>query len=149
MTEIRFYHLLTQTSEQALPQILQKALAAGHRIVVHGGSEAYIDRLNESLWTFRADSFLPHGTKKDGHAADQPIYLTGEDENPNNADVLILTGGAVSAHMDAYGLCCEIFDGRDEGAVQAARAKWTSCKGAGHDVTYWQQNENGGWDKKA
>ncbi len=148
MTEIRFYHLQTQTLEQALPQILTKALAAGKRIVVHTATENEAERLNESLWTFRPDSFLPHGSAKDGFAKDQPVFLTHNDENPNRADTLILTGGAAAQSLEGFTLCCEIFDGRNEDALAAAREKWKIYKDGGNDLTYWQQNDKGGWDRK-
>jgi len=147
MTEIRFYHLQTQPMEQALPQILAKALSGGHRILVRTASERDTERLNEHLWTYRPESFLPHGSAKDGFAEDQPVFLTALDENPNKAGVLVLTGGA-SADVSGFTLCCELFDGRDEAAVKTAREKWKIYKDSGHDLTYWQQNEKGGWDKK-
>ena len=89
MSEIRFYHLQTQSLEQALPGLLAKAITTGKRIIVRGTDEARLKKLNDSLWTYDAQSFLPHGTKKDGFTADQPIYLTADNDNPNNAGVLI------------------------------------------------------------
>lgn len=149
MTEIRFYHLQTQSLEQALPTILAKALAGGRRIVVRSASEAECERLNELLWTYRADSFLPHGGKKDEFPQDQPVYLTDGAENPNGADVLVATGGAALGDPAGFSLCCEIFDGRDEAAVAAARAKWAALKDSGHTLTYWQQTPQGGWNRKS
>ena len=148
MSEVRFYHLQTQTLEQALPQILTKALAGGHRVVVRTQGQKETDKLNHHLWTFRPESFLPHGSAKDGYAEDQPIWLTDREENPNHADVLILTGGAAADNIGDHKLCCEIFDGKDDEAVKTAREKWKFYKESGHDVTYWQQNEKGGWDQK-
>lgn len=148
MTEIRFYHLQTQPLEKALPQILLKALSGGHRMVVKTKDEARAETLCEELWTFHPQQFLPHGTKKDGHEADQPVFLTEKDENPNGADVLILTEGVTAEKPEDYSLCCEIFDGRDETMVTSARARWKKYKDAGFEVTYWKQNEQGGWDKK-
>jgi DNA polymerase-3 subunit chi len=42
---------------------------------------------------------------------------------------------------------CEIFDGSDEDAVTAARARWKTLKESGHDLAYWRQTESGGWEK--
>jgi DNA polymerase-3 subunit chi len=42
-----------------------------------------------------------------------------------------------------------LFDGRDEDALAQARQQWKTAKGAGLDVTYWQQSERGRWEKKA
>jgi DNA polymerase-3 subunit chi len=147
-TEIRFYHLQQTPLERALPEILQKAVAGGRRAVVRAHDEAMAERLNEILWTYDPNSFLPHGSKKDGSAAEQPIWLTAEEENPNGADILILTHGATCADPGAFALCCEMLDGTDAAAVSAARARWKHYKEAGHTLTYWQQNERGGWEKK-
>jgi DNA polymerase-3 subunit chi len=42
-----------------------------------------------------------------------------------------------------------MFDGNDYEAVTSARARWKTYKAAGHDLTYWQQTDRGGWEKKA
>src|ERR1700691_6815278 len=94
MTEILFYHLKGQTPEQVLPALLQKSLDRGWRVVVQASSEERIEALDAHLWTWRDDSFLPHGTWRDADAAQQPIMLTLNDDNPNGAVVLFLIEGA-------------------------------------------------------
>ena len=145
MTEVRFYHLTRTSLESALPQMLEKTLERDQRAVVMAGSEERVEALNAWLWTYRDRSFLPHGSKRDGFAADQPIWLTATDENPNGAQVLFLTDGAASEALDDYALCAMLFDGKDETAVSGARAAWRRLKDAGHDLTYWQQDERGRW----
>ena len=53
--------------ERALPLLLEKTLERGWRAVVQAGSQERLDVLDQHLWTWREDSFLPHGTAKDGH----------------------------------------------------------------------------------
>lgn len=154
MAELRFYHLTRRTLEQTLPGLLEKSLERGWRVMVATGSEERADALNQHLWTWRPDSFLPHGTVRDGNAAHQPILilaaLDGEVAGPpNGATVLFLTDGVAGRTLDGYDLVCDLFDGNDPDAVAAARDRWRGAKGAGHDLTYWQQNERGGWEKKA
>jgi len=149
MTEVRFYHLQRRTLEQALPKILEKVLERNWRAVVLAGSAERVDALNQHLWTYDQNSFLPHGAARDGFADQQPVWLTAEDENPNGATVLVTVDGSVSDRMGGYDLVCDLFDGNDEEAVFAARDRWKLCKAAGHALTYWQQNERGGWDKRA
>lgn len=148
MTEVRFYHLLRQRLEEALPALLEKARERGHRIVVQAGSEERVKSLDALLWTYKPESFLAHGSAAVGAAEDQPIWLTAQEECPNRADVLILVDGA-EADPNSYALCCEVFDGSDDDAVAAARQRWTAHKAAGHAITYWQQGERGGWEKRA
>ncbi len=149
MTEVRFYHLQRQTQEQVLPVLLSKALERGHKIVVKLADEGAVAAMNEHLWTFSPNSFIPHGSVKEGDAPLQPVWLTAVDENPNEADVLILGVGAQSEMQGNFALCCEMLNGHDEGAVQVARGRWKEYQGQKFDVTYWQQSERGGWEKKA
>lgn len=146
MTEIGFYHLRSLSLDRALPQLLEKAYAGGYRVVLMAGSTERVDHLNALLWTYADAAFLPHGSAKDGNAAQQPIWLTVEDENPNGADMLVLVDGATSRHTDRFKRVLDVFDGNDEAAVAAARERWQQAKTAGHVLTYWQQTERG-WEK--
>ena len=149
MTEIGFYHLQRSPLEEALPRLLEKALGAGMRALVRAPGEAEVERLAVLLWTYDAGSFLPHGTARDGHGADQPIYLTAVDENPNGAELLAQVGGAEMPDPAPFKRCLDLFDGGDDDQLTAARARWKRYLAAGHQLTYWQQKPNGGWERKA
>lgn len=148
MTAISFYHLQRTSLDRALPRLLEKVLESGHRAVVVAGSEEQVEALGVALWTYEQRSFLPHGSAADGHADRQPVYLTVDDENPNGSDVLVLVDGAASANLDGFDRVLDMFDGHDAAAVEAARARWRDLKEAGHELTYWQQTERGGWERK-
>lgn len=149
MTRINFYHLLTAPLEQALPVLLEKSLAAGHRVVLMAGSRERVSHLDAHLWTFDPAAFLPHGASRDGTERQQPIFLTETDDNPNDADLLVLTDGVTSRHLESFTRCLTLFDGQDEAAVAQARAYWKEWNAAGHDLIYYQQTERGGWTEKA
>ncbi len=147
MSEIRFYHLESQSLDQALPALLSKALSTGRRIVVKAHNEKEVERLNSHLWSYNSSGFLPHGSAKDGRESEQPIWITAEDENPNGAEILILTHGVEAENISGFSLCCEIFDGRNEEALNLARTRWKTYKDTDYDLTYWKQNASGGWEK--
>jgi len=149
MTEILFYHLLAKKLEDVLPDLLEKSLTRGWRVTIHGGNEARLESLDSSLWTYRDESFLPHGSKNTGHPEDQPIWLTMQDENVNGSAIRFLIDGAITADVLAYERVVYMFDGNDPDALNHARARWKIEKNAGHDVTYWAQNDQGRWEKKA
>ena len=148
-TEALFYHLERQSLEVVLPQLLEKTLERGWRAVVQAGSAERLEAIDQHLWTYREDSFLAHGTAKDGHPQRQPIYLTLDDDNPNGAVVRFLIDGAEPQDVTGLTRVVLMFDGRDEVAVEAARRHWKTLKGKGCAVTYWQQSTAGKWEKKA
>jgi DNA polymerase-3 subunit chi len=150
MTEILFYHLQRQPLEHVLTNLLERSFERGWRAVVQAASEERIDALDAHLWTFRDESFLPHGTPRQGDAAEQPILLTLNDDNPNAASVRFLLDGApVPPDAKAYERIVVLFDGNDPDALAAARERWAQCKSEGFEVTYWQADERGRWQRKA
>jgi DNA polymerase-3 subunit chi len=150
MTEILFYHLERASLETVLPGLLEKTLERGWKAVVRAGSRERVEALDGHLWTYRDDSFLPHGAgKSDGER--QPVWLTDGDDVPNAADVLFLVDGAEAepSSLARFTRCVTIFDGGDAEAVAAARSFWTAAKTAGHDATYWKQSDSGRWEKQS
>ena len=149
MARIGFYHLIRQNLDQALPKLLDKAIQSGARVVVLAGSSERITELDERLWVYEDESWLPHGRAGDANADLQPIWLTDAEENPNNANILVACDGARPAAPEAWERVLDLFDGNDPEAVAAARDRWREWKQAGHDLVYYQQGERGGWEEKA
>lgn len=150
MTEVLFYHLQGQPLERVLPTLIERSLERGWRVVVQSSSEERVEALDAQLWTYRDDSFLPHGTHREASAAEQPVLLTVDDHNPNAAAVRFLIDGApVPPDAPSYERIVLMFDGTDDDAVADARTRWTAAKAAGFAVTYWQADDSGRWVKKA
>ena len=149
MTEILFYHLQRHPLERVLPALVEKSLERGWRVVVQAASEERVEALDAHLWIFRDDSFLPHGTWREAEAAEQPVLLTVHDSNPNGAAVRFLVDGApVPVDAAGYERIVLLVDGNDPDAVAAARERWSEGKAKGFEVTYWQADENGRWQRR-
>ena len=149
MTEVLFYHLTLRPLEEVLPGLLEKCLEREWRVVVQTGSDERVSALDSLLWTYRDDSFLPHAASGEGNEADHPVFLTSKADNPNGASVRFLVDRASPPDLSSYTRAVFLFDGHDPEALSEARSHWKSAKDAGHDITYWQQTERGGWERKA
>lgn len=151
MTQVDFYHLQKQSLEEALPKLLEKAYSTGKHIKIKIGTEERVEFINSLLWTFEDQSFLPHGSKKDGFAEEQPVWLSSTDDNPNGAAFLFLVDGALVGLDKAteYERIFNMFDGNVQVAVEQARAFWKDCKAANFELRYWQQDEAGKWKQAA
>jgi len=148
MSEISFYHLKRHAMDRALLRLLEKVQASGERAVVRLGDEAEVPLMDTALWTIDPDSFLPHGTSKNPRPEDQPVFLTDGEDNPAGAGFLFILPGAASTGLEDYKRVFFVFDGNSESDVEKARQNWKILKDGGHDLTYWTQNEAGGWQKK-
>lgn len=133
-----------------LATLLERSRERGWRVVVQATSPERVQALDDHLWTFSDDSFLPHGTDAEPNAAENPVLLTTGDGNANDAGVRFLVEGApLPSDVASYLRVVLLFDGDDEESLTHAREQWRVAKGAGHDATYWQQDEEGRWRKRA
>jgi DNA polymerase-3 subunit chi len=153
VTEIWFYHLERRSLVEVLPTLLERSLQRGWRAVVQAGSPERVAALDTLLWTYADESFLPHGTAGDGDAESQPIFLTQGETTPNGAAIRFMLDGAsigpiLATEGHAYQRLMLLFDGRDDEAVAAARAQWSALKKDGRNLSYWQQDEDGRWEKR-
>ena len=142
MAEIGFYHLTRTDELAALPALLTRTLAAGEKALVLCGSAERVKAVDEALWRVE---WLAHGTAKTPHPEWQPVFIAAEQANPAAARFLFLLDGVV-ADLSEFARVFDLFDGNDEAAVAAARARWKLAKEAGHAMTYWKQGE-AGWVK--
>ena len=152
MTDIRFYHLERRSSEQALPALVEDAYAQRRNVVVEAPDKDFLERLDERLWTYSEESFLPHAIAGEGADSVQPILLTTTSDNPNGAKVRFLLSGAKAGPSLAsstlpYDSVIILFNGSDEQEITAAREQWAELKAAGRAISYWRQGEAGAWEK--
>jgi DNA polymerase-3 subunit chi len=149
LAELWFYHLERARVEDALPELLLKLQARGGRAVVLSDDEQRLESLNAHLWTFQEDSFLPHGLAGGENEADQPILLSAEPTNPNQASMLFCLDGADPGPVDPWERVVVMFEAGDEAGLARARALWAAQKKVGTVVSYWRQTEQGRWEQKA
>ncbi len=149
MADVLFYHLEHKSWTDVLPRQLATSVERGWRCVVQVKDPQRLEEISELLWNADADVFLAHGTPADGRAGEQPIWLTAENENPNMATVKFFVEGAEADDLAGLARAVVLFDGRDAAAVARARDDWKRLKSEGHDISYYQQDENLRWVKRA
>ena len=146
--EYWFYHLEASTLEGVLPGLLEKTLEKGWRALVKM-PEDKLAELDNFLWTFRDDAFLPHGRDDEPQAELQPILLSASTESAAGFDAVFLLNGASIADMDDVNRAMVMINGRSEEDVTRERGRWKELQAAGASLAYYQQDERGRWEKKA
>ena len=149
--EVWFYHLERRPLTEVLPILAGKALERGWRVVVQTVDALRVKALDDLLWTYKDESFLPHALADDSRAARQPLVLTADAVNPNYAVLRMYVEGAeihLAADETRYDRVMLLFDGGNEVELDAARGQWSRLKSAGHSLAYWQQDEAGRWERK-
>jgi DNA polymerase-3 subunit chi len=136
---VDFYHLTASPLERVLPTVAEKVVGQGGRLLVVA-EPGLLARLDETLWSYSKDSFLPHGRER---PASQPVLLSAEPEATNGATNIAIADGRWRDEALAFERAFYFFDndGRD-----SAREAWRALKGRAEvDARYWKQDERGKW----
>ena len=133
MLRIEFYVLSSSDAAgrlRAACQLALKAWSAGLPVFVRGADAAQCDELDELLWHFKAERFVPHDLHRD--AARSPVTL-GVDEAPGfDQGVLINLGSSLSPHIERFARIIEIVNQQPE-LLNACRENFRSYRQRGYD----------------
>lgn len=140
-----FYHLQRTSLERAVGPLLEKCLERGWRVLAVSADASRRAALDEALWTYDDQSFLPHGqAEADGLDPNmQPILISGESANKNHAAVALLMDGADLPVDAEFERCMVMFDDGDSATRQKAREQFKAAKDAGLSARYFQQSGRG------
>ena len=147
LPEISFYKLTALPILKAAPKLIEKIYYSEQKLVVIAEQEDLLQSLDKLLWSYSTKHFIPHATFQDPHPSDQPIYLTHNMENPNDATITMVLG-IVELNNLITDKCIYMFDGNDKSQLAFARKTWQAYKKQGNSIIYWQQNAEGSWARQ-
>jgi DNA polymerase-3 subunit chi len=145
--QVDFYHLSVTPLDRALPQIAEKVVASGARLLIVAGEEERRRHLDRLLWSYAADSFLPHGQAGTGDDDSQPILIAEAVAAPNGARHIALVDGVWHDEALAFDRAFHFFD---DDNIREARLAWKALADReGVERRYWKQNDAGRWEQAA
>lgn len=145
--QVDFYHLTRAPLERVLPRIAERILAGSGRLLIVAEGEEVRSRLDQMLWTYAPESFLPHGIAGGEDDARQPVLIGGAADAPNGAENIALADGVWRDEALAFNRAFHFFT---EERIVEARIAWKTLAGK-EDVErrYWKQDEGGRWEQAA
>lgn len=122
MTRVDFYVLDEQARGDKFLlacKLAEKAVGQGRRIYIHTAGAEPSRRLDDLLWTFNEESFIPHGLAEDEAGADEdtPVHIGHGQVPDNHEDVLINLADEVPLFFSRFQRVAEVIDrqGREAG----------------------------------
>ena len=116
--------------------LVRKARAADCNVVVFNEDRAQLHALDELLWTFSEQEFLPHVMADDANAAYTPVLLTANDqaELPHR-QVLINMSGKTPENFAQFDRMLEVIS-NDANDLAAGRERYRFYKQRGYPLTH-------------
>lgn len=145
--QVDFYHLTRTPLERVLPRIAERILKGGGRLLIVASDEGVRSQLDQLLWTYSPESFLPHGVTGGEDDARQLVLIGGAAEALNGAENIALADGVWRDEALAFTRAFHFFT--DE-RIPEARLAWKKLAGSEEvERRYWKQDEGGRWEQAA
>jgi len=146
VTEINFYKITRSSVEKLLPRLLEKIIQEGSMVNFLFKNQNRLEYIDDFLWTYSNESFIPHYVDDSNYINVHPILLSLSENINNNADVFVTIEGYLPENIEKYKKIIDIFDGKDDQIIKDALVRVENIKNKGYKVDCWRQ-EISGWEK--
>jgi DNA polymerase III subunit chi len=137
MPKIDFYILATDNENHRLEfvcRLIEKAYKNQRRIYVHAKDRDAAHQLDELLWTYRDECFLPHHLYGEGPNPLPPIQIGFDIKPDQHRDILINLHSTIPDFFTQFSRVCEVIS-NDPDCQAAARDNYRAYRAQGHDIT--------------
>lgn len=136
MTRIDFYQVGGDET-QFTCRLIDMIYRRGHQVYVHAPDEATAKRIDEHLWTFKTDAFVPHGLQSDDISSNEaiPVKIGFNHEPVEHQDVLINLSGKIPDFFSRFDRVAEVVP-VDQNSRQSARENYAHYKKIGYVLNY-------------
>lgn len=134
MADATFYLLTEALSQQQIAcQLAARGYRKGQKIYLHCADQRQAEALDEALWSFEPDSFIPHNLQGEGPRGGAPVVIgwgPGKTELRTNRPILINLAPEVPEFAVHF---AQIFDfvPADEQAKAQARRRFAAYRQLG------------------
>ncbi|MFC3282780.1 DNA polymerase III subunit chi [Litchfieldella rifensis] len=137
MTQIDFYILPDTTLEARLGfacRLAETIYRKGYRLHLHAEDEAMARELDDKLWTFRPDSYLPHALQGSDMAAEVPVTLGWQGPPEPGIDAMLNLHPEIPEWFSRFSRVVEIIN-QHQDVLTVKRECWQTYKQRGYPVT--------------
>lgn len=136
MPKIDFYVLPDESEQTRLRfvcRLIEKAYKNRHRIYIHTNQQTDAHKLDELLWTYREDSFLPHNLYGEGPEPAPPIQIGFGVTPEKHRDILINLSNEVPAFYTQFARILECVT-HDAAIQEISREHYKLYRSQGHTI---------------
>lgn len=130
------FYLLSETAPDALwlttCRLLEKAYLKKHRVFVYCANQHDAEHLDELLWTFKPDSFIPHHLQGEGPEPPPPIQIGYSEEPKGFSDILFNLSPTIPTFLKCFQRVIEIVS-TDEAAKAMSREHFRAYRKLGFE----------------
>ncbi|KAA6185635.1 DNA polymerase III subunit chi [Thiohalocapsa marina] len=114
-------------------RLVERIYPTGMRILIHCPDPEQMRHLDRLLWTYREDSFLPHGIVGETDPALTPILISADGQPADEDQVLINLAPEVPEFFSRFERLCEPVDNAPDSRA-AGRRRYSYYRDCGYPL---------------
>ncbi|MDC3081804.1 DNA polymerase III subunit chi [Paracoccaceae bacterium] len=124
--------------------LTQNIFTKNNRIVIFCTDQDTVEVVDDFLWSYRDDGFIPHSIKKHGETSLDPILVTTDLDGGYEHNILLALNGVLIEEKDwqRFAKIYYFFDDQDNKEKENARSMWKSFSSLDVDCKYWINKKN-------
>lgn len=99
---------LNQATHPFACRLIEKAYLRGHQVFVYCNNKQEAEALDELLWTFKEESFIPHNLQGEGPQSPPPIQIGFGPEPREFSDILLNLSSTIPSFYQRFKRIMEI-----------------------------------------
>lgn len=136
MTRIDFYILKEDSTDARLLfvcRLVDKAVRQGNRVLINVTDWSTADLLDNLLWSFRPESFIPHALSNTEEATEVPVVISAGVDQADHHDLLINLTADVPVFFSRFQRLAEVVVQADA-VLEATRQHYSFFKERGYPI---------------
>ena len=132
-TRVDFYLLASQEADARwlyACRLIEKAYQKGHRVYVLCANRSEAELLDELLWTFKDDSFIPHNLQGEGPEPPPPVHIAYDQEPKGFNDILLNLTQAIPPCFRVFKRVMELVS-NEEALKEQGRVRYKEYRARG------------------
>jgi len=132
MTEVLFVQANENRLEMRACEIAEHTYAQDQRLQIIAANEEQATRLDNLLWTYKLDNFVPHGIWKGSeNQVAQPVVITNRQERVPGIEYLLMLDYCEVELVGQFSHAVHMVVADNRDRLEASRRYWTQLKEAG------------------
>lgn len=136
MTRIDFYILQEEQTEARLHfacRLIEKARRQGNKVFVATDSPQQAERLDQLLWSFKPESFVPHSMEYSNTETQSPVLIGNTEDCADHHDVLINLSSEIPLYFSRFERLIEVVCQHTD-VLQATRQHFAFYRERGYPI---------------
>lgn len=146
MTSINFYCIEEDINQFLHTFLINVVVENKKKVIIYSEHQEKIDKLDDTLWTMKKTSFLPHLKIDEKGFEETPLLISNKLENPINADFLLISNFLDSKEfLNNFDKIFYIFSPINPQIIKSVKENWEKYKNMGFELNFIKKDSSNKW----